>query len=168
MLLFVCAMDVCWWVGQNIIFVSYDLHLICALVHYAKSVIFLSTVFFLLSGCPFRCFDRMPALSVCCGYHIPSERDAKNSVKVSVSSGTRHIFASMLKMCLAGTSLCQRCLLPDEIPSAPSKHHKVSAFRRTIQCFLSNIGKTVLIVKRKTCVLELRHFKVNQILFLFQ
>ena len=72
------------------------------------------------------------------------------------------------QMHLAGTSLCQRCLLPDEIPSAPSKHHKVSAFRRTIQCFLSNIGKTVLIVKRKTCVLELRHFKVNQILFLFQ
>ena len=72
------------------------------------------------------------------------------------------------QMHLAGTSLCQRCLLPDEIPSAPSKHHKVSAFRRTIQCFLSNIGKTVLIVKRKTCVLELQHFKVNQILFLFQ
>ena len=72
------------------------------------------------------------------------------------------------QMHLAGTSLCQRCLLPDEIPSAPSKHHKVSAFRRTMQCFLSNIGKTVLIVKRKTCVLELQHFKVNQILFLFQ
>ena len=72
------------------------------------------------------------------------------------------------QMHLAGTSLCQRCLLPDEIPSAPSKHHKVSAFRRTMQCFLSNIGKTVLIVKRKTCVLEIRHFKVNQILFLFQ
>ena len=57
----------------------------------------------------------------------------------------------------------------NEIPSAPSKHHKVSAFRRTIQCFLSNIGKTVLIGKRKTCVLELRHFKEkNKILFLFQ
>ena len=100
------------------IFVSYDLHLICALVHYAKSVIFLSTVFFLLSGCPFRCFDRMPALSVCCGYHIPSERDAKNSVKVSVSSGNRHIFASMLKMCLAGTSLCQRYRLLPEFQAA--------------------------------------------------
>lgn len=108
------------------IFVFYNLHLICTLVHYAKSVIFLSTVFFLLSGCPFRCFDRMPALSVCCGYHIPSERDAKNSVKVSVSSGNRHIFASMLKMCLAGTSLCQRCLLLDEIPSAPNSLYHVS------------------------------------------
>ena len=107
-------MDVCRWVGQNMIFVSYDLHLICALVNFAKSVIFLSTVFFLLSGCPFRGFDWMPALSVCCGYHIPSERDAKNSVKVSVSSGTRHIFASMLKMCLAGTSLFQRCRLLSE------------------------------------------------------
>lgn len=108
------------------IFVSYDLHLICALVHYAKSVIFLSTVFFLLSGCPFRCFDRMPALSVCCGYHIPSERDAKNSVKVSISSGNRHIFSSMLKMCLAGTSLCQRCRMPDEIPSATNRLYQAS------------------------------------------
>lgn len=116
----------CRWVGQNMIFVSYDLHLICALVHYAKSVIFLSTVFFLLSGCPFRCFDRMPALSVWCGYHIPSERDAKNSVKVSVSSGTRHIFASMLKMCLAGTSLCQRCQRTDEILSAPNSPYHAS------------------------------------------
>lgn len=108
------------------IFVSYDLHLICALVHYAKSVIFLSTVFFLLSGCPFRCFDRMPALSVCCGYHIPSERDAKNSVKVSISSGNRHIFASMLKMCLAGTSLCQRCQRTNEILSAPNSPYHAS------------------------------------------
>mgnify|MGYP007066643806 CR=1 FL=1 len=77
------------------IFVSYDLHLICALVHYAKSVIFLSTVFFLLSGCPFRCFDRMPSLSAGCGCHIITARGTKNFETYFVRSGNRHKFTSM-------------------------------------------------------------------------
>ena len=35
----------------------------------------------------------------------------------------------IIQMCLAGTSLYQRCLLSDEIPSAPSSPYQASVLR---------------------------------------
>ena len=38
-------------------------------------------------------------------------------------------------MCLAGTSLCQRCQMPDKIPSAPSSSSNASVLRQTAQIY---------------------------------
>ena len=40
-----------------------------------------------------------------------------------------------VQLCLAGTSLYQRCLLPDEIPSAPNSPYQASVLRRTVPIF---------------------------------
>ena len=40
-----------------------------------------------------------------------------------------------VQLCLAGTSLYQRCLLPDEIPSAPNSPYQASALRRSVPIF---------------------------------
>ena len=59
-----------------------------------------------------------------------------------------------VQLCLAGTSLYQRCLLPDEIPGAPNSPYQASVLWRTVSRFCSNMEKTVFIVKRKTDLLE--------------
>ena len=41
----------------------------------------------------------------------------------------------LVQLCLAGTSMYQRCLLPDEIPSAPNSPYQASALRRTVPLF---------------------------------
>ncbi|MCC2243108.1 hypothetical protein LKD47_12545, partial [Roseburia sp. CLA-AA-H204] len=58
-------------------------------------------------------------------------------------------FASMLKMRLAGTSLCQRCLLPDEIPSAPNSLYYASVLRRTVQTSCQTLERLFLSQKEK-------------------
>ena len=50
----------------------------------------------------------------------------------------------------------------------PVKENRETAFFFALDRGQKIPRLSVLIVKRKTCVLELRHFKVNQILFLFQ
>ena len=40
-----------------------------------------------------------------------------------------------VQMCLAGTSLYQRCLLPDKIPSTPNSPYQASVLCRTVPIF---------------------------------
>ena len=46
-----------------------------------------------------------------------------------------------VQLCLAGTSLYQRCLLPDEIPSAPNSPYQASVLRRTVQLFWQTLER---------------------------
>ena len=52
-------------------------------------------------------------------------------------------------MHLAGTSMCQRCLLPDEIPSAPNSPSQASALRRTVQIDCQTLERRFLQAKAK-------------------
>ena len=54
--------------------------------------------------------------------------------------------------------LCRRCRLQYEILSAPNKLCHTSVLLTNRADSLSNIGKTLYIVKRKICNLELRYF----------
>ena len=54
--------------------------------------------------------------------------------------------------------LCRRCRLQYEILSAPNKLCHTSILLTNRADSLSNIGKTLYIVKRKICDLELRYF----------
>ena len=54
--------------------------------------------------------------------------------------------------------LCRRCRLQYEILSAPNKLCHTSVLLTNRADSLSNIGKTLYIVKRKICDLELRYF----------
>ena len=67
-----------------------------------------------------------------------------------------------VQMCLAGTSLYQRCPLPDEIPGAPNSPYQASVLWRTVSRFCSNMEKTVFIVKRKTNHLERWYFIIRK------
>ena len=67
-----------------------------------------------------------------------------------------------VQLCLAGTSLYQRCLLPDEIPGAPNSPYQASVLWRTVSRFCSNMEKTVFIVKRKTNHLERWYFIIRK------
>jgi len=89
-------------------------------------------LFFLMINCLFGCFDRILVLSVEGRCHLMSARGTGNFDILFISSGNRHKFTSM---CLAGTSLYQRCLLPDEIPSAPNSPYQASALRRSVPIF---------------------------------
>ena len=98
-----------------------------------KMPVVLSCMFCLMINCLSACFDRISALSAGGGCHSKPARGTKNFDKVTNSSGNRRIFASMLKMRLTGTSLCQCCRFADEILSAPNSLLHASAFRRTAQ-----------------------------------
>ena len=47
-------------------------------------------------------------------------------------------------MRLAGTSLCQRCLLPVKIPSAPNSLYYASVLRRTVQTSCQTLERLFL------------------------
>ena len=47
----------------------------------------------------------------------------------------------LVQLCLAGTSMYQRCLLPDEIPSAPNSPYQASALRRTVPLFWQTLER---------------------------
>ena len=122
----------------------------------------LSGLFFLIINCLFTCFDRIGALSV------------KVRMPHNVCKGHwefRHTFSFIwqpaqihihVQLCLAGTSLYQRCLLPDEIPGAPNSPYQASVLWRTVSRFCSNMEKTVFIVKRKTNHLERWYFIIRK------
>ena len=85
-----------------------------------KMPVVLSCMFCLMINCLSACFDRISALSAGCGCGIRPVRGTRNF-------GRQNIFVRQpvqihihVHMHLAGTSMCQRCLLPDEIPSAPN------------------------------------------------
>ena len=63
-----------------------------------------------------------------------------------------------VQLCLAGTSLYQRCLFPDEIPSVPKQPLSGICISTNRVALLTNIGKTVFITTRKTRILEPWHF----------
>ena len=54
-----------------------------------------------------------------------------------------------VQLCLAGTSLYQRCLLPDEIPSAPNSLYYASVLRRTVQTSCQTLERLFLSQKEK-------------------
>ena len=66
-----------------------------------------------------------------------------------------------VQMRLAGTSLCQRCLLPDEIPGAPNSLYYASVLRRTVQTSCQTLERLFLITKRKTNCLVTAEFCVR-------
>ena len=69
-----------------------------------------------------------------------------------------------VQLCLAGTSLYQRCLLPDEIPSAPNSPYQASALRRTVPIFCQSNRKDGFYRKKKNRPLRtvaFHHMKIN-------
>ena len=54
-----------------------------------------------------------------------------------------------VQLCLAGTSLYQRCPLPDEIPSAPNSPYQASVLRRTVQIDCQTLERRFLQAKAK-------------------
>ena len=109
----------------------------------------LSTYFFLITKCLSVALTDYP--------HCPSKTDVtqkfirgtKNFETYCVLPGNRCKFTSMFRL---------RCRLLYEILSAPNKFCQTSVLLTNRADSLSNIGKTLYIVKRKICVLELRYF----------
>ena len=74
----------------------------------------------------FRCFDWMSALSVGYGCSIKPARGTRNfNLKFWFVWQPVQIHIHV-HMPLAGTSLCQRCRMPDEIPSATNRLYQAS------------------------------------------
>ena len=110
----------------------------------------------------FACFDWNTVLSAGYGCHISPARGTREfrfAICPVWHPAQIHIH---VHLCLAGTSLYQRCLLPDEIPSAPNSPYQASVLRRTVELSMSNIGKTVFITKRKPRILELWYFVAKE------
>ena len=122
----------------------------------------LSGSFFLIINCLFACFDRISALSVKSGCHIKPARGTRNFDIILFSSGNRHKFTSMFN-CASLVHPCTSvacCQTKFQVPLTVLKMHPHFGEQ---SCDLSNIGKTGLINKRKTCILELRYFIVKAI-----
>ena len=109
---------------------------------------FLECGVFLLVNCLSACFVRIAALSVESRCHIKPARGTGNfNLKFWFVWQPAQIHIHV-QMRLAGTSLCQRCLLSDEIPSAPSRLYNVlvadrlchySPKRKNVICFFKPI-----------------------------
>lgn len=118
----------------------------------------LSTYFFLITKC----------LSVALTdyLHCPSKTDVtqkfirgtKNFETYCVLPGNRCKIHIHVQIAPRRHILCRRCRLLYEILSAPNKFCQTSVLLTNSADSLSNIGKTLYIVKRKICVLELRYF----------
>ena len=108
----------------------------------------------------FRCFDGVAVLSVNCGCGIKPARGTKNFGMDIVHSGNRRKFTSMVN-CAALARPCASVATEQAkfyVPlTALIMHLKLTNNAAT----MSNIGKTVFIALRKTCLLELRDFSAD-------
>ena len=103
---------------------------------------FLECGVFLLVNCLSACFVRIAALSVESRCHIKPAGGTGNFDIIIISSGNRHKFTSMFNCA-----------------SLPLSGICTSTNRTAI---LTNIGKTVLITKRKPRILELWYFVAKE------
>lgn len=77
-------------------------------------------VFFLKLGCLSGCFDRILLLSASSGYHTLSEGTLRIPAKI-FDLRNRHKFISIFRLCLAGTSMYQRCRVAKGILRVPNR-----------------------------------------------
>ena len=127
-----------------------------------KMPVVLSCMFCLMINCLSACFDRISALSAGCGCGIRPVRGTRNFGRQNILSGNRCKFTSMF-ICASLARPCASvacCRTKFQVPLTVLKMHP--HFDEQF-CDLSNIGKTGLINKRKTCILELRYFIVKAI-----
>lgn len=119
----------------------------------------LSTYFFLITKCLSVALTDYP--------HCPSKTDVtqkfirgtKNFETYCVLPGGNRVQIHIhVQIAPRRHILCRRCRLLYEILSAPNKFCQTSVLLTNSADSLSNIGKTLYIVKRKICVLELRYF----------
>ena len=119
---------------------------------------FLECVFFLFVNCLSGFFGGIAALSVEGRCHIMPARDTGNFDIICNRIWQPAQIHILVQLCLAGASVHQRCLLPDEIPSVPKQPLSGICISTNRVALLTNIGKTVFITTRKTRILEPWHF----------
>ena len=104
----------------------------------------------------------MSALSVGYGCSIKPARGTRNfNLKFWFVWQPAQIHIHV-QMRLAGTSLCQRCLLLDEIPSAPNSLYYASVLRRTVQTSCQTLERLFLSQKEKNCLVTAEFCVRNQ------